>query len=789
MFRRKALSQAVIVALSTGTAGIVAAAELDEIVVTATKREQNLQDVAIAVQALDGGQLEDLNVANFDDYVRYLPNVNSAGRGPGQSSIFIRGMATDSSDQTSIEIGAPVPNVALYLDEQPVSTGGRNLDLYAADIARVEVLPGPQGTLFGASSQAGTIRLITNKPVYSEFQAGVDASVSDTHKGEMSNSVEGYINLPLIEDKLALRAVFYNAFEGGYIDNVFGENAYTAEDVGFPAGAESTVINNLPLVEEDFNDTVYRGGRLSARYAINDDWEVTGTYMRQKLDADGVFDHSPERIAELGDEQSGSRVVGDLQVQRFFPDQLEDEFQQFSVTVEGRLAGLDLIYAGSYLDREVFNTMDYSGYTEVGAYGYYYICQPTYTLCGDPTQGVIAFIENDRTTHELRISRSDDEKLNFVAGIYYDDIETGVDTNFYVAGSTGFFARNLPISTATHYNPNARLPGITFMNDAIWTNEQFAVFGEVTYNFTDQWSATVGARYYDMETALVGSSNFATLGDVDTDNGRNFDEIFADDLPLKEDDVILKGSISYNLTDDALFFFTYSEGFRPGGFNRVDDPAVPKTYQSDEVTNYEIGWKSVLLDGALRFNGSIYRIDWDGLQVGITDFNISVLTFTTNAADAEITGFEGNVMWAATDSFTLSGAWSYNDTEMVRVPPSVTDLAGEGSELALAPKIQFNVRGRYQWMMGEYDPYAQLVYAFTDEQFSSIVLDNRYLQDSYATLDGALGVQRDNLTVELFAENLTDERAELFINSLDTDLRITTNRPRTFGVRLSWDFE
>src|SRR5690606_29810394 len=179
----------------------------------------------------------------------------------------------------SIEIGAPVPNVALYLDEQPVSSGGRNLDLYAADIARVEVLPGPQGTLFGASSQAGTIRLITNKPMYDEFLAGIDASVSDTHKGEMSNSVEGYVNIPLIDNKLAVRAVFYNAFEGGYIDNVFGENAYTEEHVGFPEGAESTVINNLALVEEDFNDATYRGGRLGVRYAVNDDWEITGTYM------------------------------------------------------------------------------------------------------------------------------------------------------------------------------------------------------------------------------------------------------------------------------------------------------------------------------------------------------------------------------------------------------------------------------------------------------------------------------------------------------------------------------
>lgn len=788
MYRRKALSQAVLVALSTGPIPLVYAAELDEIVVTATKREENLQDVAVAVQALGEDQLDDLNIANFDDYIRYLPNVNAAGRGPGQSSIFIRGMATDSSDQTSIEIGAPVPNVALYLDEQPVSSGGRNLDLYTADIARVEVLPGPQGTLFGASSQAGTVRLITNKPVYDEFLAGFDASAATTHKGELSNSVEGYVNFPVIDGKLAARAVFYNAVEGGYIDNVFGENAYTADDVGFPAGAESTVVNNLAFVEEDFNDATYTGGRLSARYAINDDWELTGQYMHQKLEVDGVFDHSPPSIADLEDPQSGSRVVGDLQVQRFFTDKLDDEFSQTSLTLTGRLRALDVIYVGSYLDREVNNSFDYSGYTEVGDFGYYYLCQPTYTVCGDPTQAMIAFIENDRTTHELRISSSENERLNFVAGLFFDDIETGVDTNFYVAGSTGFFAPNVPHSQSTRFNPNPRAPGITFMNDAIRTEEQFAAFGELTYDLTDAWSVTVGARYYDIETALVGSSNFATLGDVDGDGGVSFDVIFADDLPLKEDDTILKGSVTYRLSDDSLFFVTYAEGFRPGGFNRVDNPVVPKTYVSDEVTNIELGWKTTLLDGTLRFNGSIYQIDWDGLQVGITDFNISVITFTANAADAEILGFEGNLNWAASDALTLGAAWSYNDTEMVRVPQGVTDIAGPGSELALAPKLQYNLSGRYQWQVGNRSPYAQLVYAFTDDQFSSIVVDNRFPQDSYNTVDAALGVEMDNFTVELFGENLTDERAELFINSLDTDLRITTNRPRTIGVRVSWDY-
>ncbi len=799
MIRRKKLCSAIAMATSAGllSGSVMAENVLEEIIVTATKQSENLQDVPLAVTALSEANLDELNIANFDDYIRYLPGVNSAGRGPGQSSIFIRGMATDSSDQTSIEIGAPVPNVALYLDEQPVSSGGRNLDLYAADIARVEVLPGPQGTLFGASSMAGTIRLITNKPVYNEFQTGFKASVATTKSGDLSNSVEAYMNWPVIDDKLAIRGVFYNAVQGGYIDNVYGENAYTADDVGFPEdGADSTVVNNLPFVKENFNDAVYTGARVSLQYAINDDWELLGQYMVQTLDVDGVFDHSPEEIADIQDVQAGSRVVGNLMVQRFFPDWLDDEFQQFSLTVNGRLGALDLVYAGSYLDREVNNSFDYSGYTQIGTYGYYYICQPSYTLCGDPTQGVIAYIQNERTTHELRLSSSEGERVNFVAGLFFDDIKTTVDTNFYVAGTTGFFAPNRPLAGSTISNPDYRDPGITFINDAVREEQQFALFGEVTFDITDKLSLTGGARYYDIESSLRGSSSFANPCDMslplpcdssqDGEGGRNYDVILADDLPLKESDTIFKGTIAYQQSDDMLFFLTYSEGFRPGGFNRVE--GVPTTYLSDEATNYEFGWKSTLFDGSLRFNGSIYRIDWDGLQVGITDFDISVITFTSNAADAEITGFEGDLTWLATENLTLAAAWSLNDTEMVRVPQGVSDIAGVGSRLALAPDLQYHLSARYEWPESKLAPYAQLVYAYTSDQYSSIVVDNRFLQQSYNTLDAAFGLHVNNWSVELFGENLTDERAQLFINSLDTDLRITTNRPRTFGVKVRYDY-
>jgi len=806
MYKKSEISKAVCMALATsvGLASAPANAVFEEITVTATKRATDLQDTPIAIQVLGADKLEEFNISTFDDYIRYLPSVNSAGRGPGQSNVFIRGMATDSSDQTSVEIGAPVPNVALYLDEQPVSSGGRNLDLYTSDIARVEVLPGPQGTLYGASSQAGTVRLITNKPVYNEFQSGFDASYSSTSGGDDSNSVEAYINIPVIDDKFAIRAVFYNAVKGGYIDNVFGENAYNVGDVGYPIGSPNTTVNNVEFVEDDFNDAVYRGARISAKIALGDNWELLPQFMTQSLDVDGVFDHSPESIADFPTGSAGSRIVGDLKVQRFFPDFLDDEFDQFSLTLKGRLGVLDFVYAGPFLDREVNNSFDYSGYTQVGDFGAYYICDYAnyaaygfYGTCGDPTQGMIANIENERSTHELRVSYAEGETVQFVAGVFLDDIQTKVDTNFYVAGSVGAFAPNSPISTSTIFNPNPRAEGITFMNDATRDEEQFAVFGELTFNVTDAFALTLGARYYDIETSLVGSSNFATgcpaapapCGpDDDGDGGVNYDAEFANDLPLKESDTILKGSISYTPNDDMLFFLTYSEGFRPGGFNRSDNLAVPKTFVSDEVTNIEFGWKTTFADGTVRFNGSIYQIDWDNLQVGVTDFNIGVLTFVLNAADAEIKGFEGDLTWLPNDNLTLAAAWSYNSTEMVRVPPNISNLAPEGSDLALAPEFQYNVLARYQWQAGDKDAYAHLVFLHTDDQFSSIVLANRFQQDSYDTVDAAIGLSADNWTVELFGENLTDERAELFINSLDTDLRITTNRPRTFGIRVSYDY-
>ncbi|MDH5737565.1 MAG: TonB-dependent receptor plug domain-containing protein, partial [Gammaproteobacteria bacterium] len=407
--RRTKLNAAILSVLAATTTAS-ATAELEEVVVTATKRESSLLDIPVTVQAIGEQNIQDLNIKNFDDYVRYLPNVAMGGRGPGQSEVYIRGMSIDAVNVMLAGAQGSTPNVAVYLDEQPITSPGRNLDIYTTDIQRIEVLPGPQGTLFGASSQAGTLRIITKKPKINEFEAGFKGSTASTYKGEMSSTSEGYLNLPLVDDKLAVRAVFYNANEGGYIDNVYGSftpdpNINPTLPANEPAVATYESATNVDLVEADFNDTSYKGYRVGAKYLINDEWSLLVQHMQQTLMTDGVFDYDPN--------------LGDLKVQRYFADTSEDSFNQTTWTLEGRLGALEALYTGAFLDREIEQSIDYTGYNNVGGFIAYYTC--TYDAireCLDPTKGFLGQQDITRSTHEFRIATPADGSLRLVAGVF-----------------------------------------------------------------------------------------------------------------------------------------------------------------------------------------------------------------------------------------------------------------------------------------------------------------------------------------------------------------------------------
>ncbi|WP_281561425.1 TonB-dependent receptor [Thalassomonas sp. RHCl1] len=798
MFQRKAITCAVLSALglSTPFSTMADTKEIEVIEVTATKRVQSIQSTPVSVQAMSDADLADNNIGNFDDFVRYMPNVTVGGRGPGQADVFIRGMAIQPISVMLSGAQGTSPNVALYVDEQPVTAPGRNLDVYATDLERIEVLAGPQGTLFGASSQAGTVRYITKKPDTDTFEAGFTSGIANTHKGEMSTNVEGFINLPVTDD-LAFRAALYSVNKGGYIDNVAGEftldpsiNTEVADSVkGLPEDTVYQSAANTSLVEKDFNDSFYKGARLGLKYDINSDWELLVQHAQQELGADGVFDYDPE--------------VGDLEVQRYFPDKLRDEFSQTSWTVSGTINDLELVYTGAFLDREVEQAIDYTGYNNSGAFIPWYTCsyaseEVSYRECLDPTKGFKGQQDQTRITHEFRIATDAEQPLRFIGGVYYDDFEIETQDDFvYQATPQLGFVPNAPISGANNINPNARAPGVAFFNDITRTEEQIAVFGELSYDLTDDLTVTAGLRWYEIESDFTGSSNFAEKG-VDGDSGRDYDSSGGhSDKPLKSDDTITKFNISYQATEDILLYATYSEGFRPGGFNRGGgiasaNPAFPDvevTYDTDDVTNYEFGWKAMLLDNTLRFNANLYYIEWDDMQVSRFDpVNVSILTFIENAADSEIKGFEGDIAWQATDNLTLLAAFSYNDTELTALNAQVIEMAPIGSSLPLTPEFQGNLRARYDWEVGEYMVNWQVAGQYAGSSYSSIVDSERQKQDSYTLLNASIGIEKESWSAKVYIDNLTDKRAELFINNQDDIPRVSTNRPRTMGLSFTYTY-
>lgn len=883
MFKETKLSRAVGSAIAVSLAGgaVVAHAEIEEIIVTAQKRAASLQDTPIAVQAMEEQSLDEQRIDTFADYIKLLPNAAAGGRGPGQNEIYIRGTAVDAINISVAEAQGSAPNVALYLDEQPVTAGGRNLDVYATDISRIEVLPGPQGTLYGASSQAGTVRLITNKPNLDAVEARLNATTSATTEGEPSAALEGVLNVPLT-DRAAVRLAMFSDNQGGYIDNVYSQlwpdpaknpRLPSRDGIMFvPAGgdpeghefADGTFAvpgrtypvryqpaDNNHLVEEDFNDATYRGFRASGAFNLSDDWTLNVAHHQQTLTAEGVFDYDQE--------------VGDLLVTRFTEDSLEDAFGQTSWTLEGRLGALNAIYTGAYLEREVEHSYDYSEYVNIGGYIPGYICEyntPGYhggggvgyshdpTLSGDP--GVIecapgdgvflGFTDFDRTNHEFRIQSGLGQRISFTGGVFYQHRETLHTGNFQYGIDGGNPINPALVSRGRARSTAVRSPKVQFTNDIVRPEEELAFFGELSVNITDNLAATVGARQYTLETGFEGFSAFrygnrpvpnlagepGVTVTPDATGGRDYATNLHDFQPLEVDDVITRLGLSWRANPDLLFYGTISEGYRPPGFNRAaaaglatadgvpargnDGPGhhhegddhehvedfpdyfIPVTYRSDSVQNMELGWKAVLLDRRARFNGSIYSINWDDIQVSHFDSqNISIFTIVDNGGDAEIRGLEVDMAWLATDNLTLYGALSYNDTELVAVNPTFDFVVADvGSQLPLAPELQYNVRGRYEFDIAGGTAHWQLSLKYAGESFNSLVdipdTDPRKVQDAYSIIDISAGYRSlDGWAAELFIDNFTDERAQLHINRQDFRERVTTNRPMTFGMRVSWE--
>ena len=877
-----------------------------DIIVTATRREESLNKIPLAIQALSGDSLSDLNITSFDKLIEYLPNVRSASRGPGASSIFIRGLSTDSPGLQIAGTAGAQPTVALYINDAPASLVGRNLDLYTVDLQRVEVLAGPQGTLFGSSAMGGAVRYITNKPDAAEFHAGFNAKYAFTKSGKESVAGDAFINVPIIKDKLALRAVFYTDRQGGYIDNVAGTFQLPFNgNVGIPGrlptgnpllvtraiqsceiivtprvGSTPAVtaarpncngsnynaptrqtINNDKFIEKDYNDATYRGGRLALTWNVADNWSVDLMHLRQELDTDGVFDFEPD--------------VGDLQVTKFNENTLRDKFSLSTLTINGRLGALDLIYTGSFLKHRATQVADYAGYSNIGLFLPYYECDagiyynnPSYgnlgNTCYTPTKSYQVRNRTKRFTQEFRVTTPADKRVRGTFGLFYDDNKLFDNTDWsYLQEAAGFINPRAPSPLVNANDTSIRPVGVGFFNDIQRKDRQFAAYGEASFDIIpDKLILTGGLRYYNEKASINGSS--ATSFGANAAEGRrsprgvynpvtgtysraaspptiyevaaNLNDLYRDSSPAKYTGVLYKGNLTYKLGEGSLVYATYSDGFRPGGFNRqpciIGTGACPTaadfvrlgSYVPDKVQNYEFGGKFSLLDRTLQINFAAYMIDWKNIQITVFDQNISNQTFTTNLLDARIKGLEGDITWRATPEFTFNSAFSFNDSELKRYRRNTLVLRPLGGPLALSPKFQFNARLHWEKELSSgLRPFAQVGFHYVGKSISDVIdnVDIRYpgfnatlgydgglpvtyngvlvrpgdvispipaaqQLDSYNTVSASFGVSRDEWRIELFGDNLTDERPELYKSGNDGENRTTTSRPRTVGLRFSY---
>lgn len=758
--------------------------DTNEIIVTAQKREENLQDVPLSLAVLGDEELEDKNVNSFEDYARLLPSLTFETLGPGQAQIYFRGITNGNALATG-----SLPSVGVYLDEQPVTTIGQTLDVHIYDIARVEALAGPQGTLYGASSEAGTLRIITNRPDPSGFDAGFDGTLHTVEDGDAGGVAEGFANIPVSEN-VAIRLVGFYQDDPGYIDNV------PSNDRVYPTSG--VPLDNTAIARDNINRNKTYGGRAQLRAEFGD-WAVIPAVMYQNLDARGT--------AAFGEAE------GPLDNARFFEESFTDEWIQAALTIEGRLGPLDLTYAGSWLDRKTLYISDYTDYSFF--YDQYYVSYPDYfgnlffdnggNLI-DPSQLLTGRQEYGKMSHELRISLPKTAGFEFVAGVFYQR-QTNDWTNLYIVNG---LADSQSLTGS---------PGVNFANIQNRIDRDYAAFAQASYDLTPHLNLTGGFRVYRYDNDVFGFFGFnadrSAVGEAlcfdDTDRP------LERGMPCINIDANATGSgfrhklgLTWRPLDDALVYATWSTGFRPGGINRR---ATAPDYEAEELTNYELGSKFTLLNGRMHFNGAVFLEELTEAQFAVTS-DQNGITDIVNAGRARSYGVEAQFDLEPTPGLTLSASGTVLNATLrtdlctfanpqfdCTIPsPSGQDnalTALAGTRFPNAPQFKGTATARYEFTVAGGDAHLRGTVAHQSDSFASLdVTERELLGDlpAFTTVDLAAGIARDNWSLELVAANLFDSRGEISrfascnVEICSDAIQIIPVRPRLVSLRLGWRY-
>lgn len=743
---------------------------LQEVIVTATRREERLQDVPQSISAFDSQAIAIRGLQQMDDYARLVPGLAISDREPGGTTVVFRGVTT-----SGLQFGS-VSSAGLYLDEQPITQSGRSPDPRLIDIERVEALRGPQGTLYGASSQSGTLRVITNKADAKGFDAWAEAQLSSTSGGGVSHDVSAMVNVPLVQDKLAVRLVGFSSEDAGFIDRVLSDS-------------QGGTFTNANVVDEDVNAVKTTGARASLRWDAADNVSATLGVVFQDVEADGHGDIN--------------RGAGDLAQVRFEEESLDDKWYQLGLTLNAGLPFGDLVVSGSYFDRDFRYEADATDYEFAFNQNAINYDSPVYDFGGDPRGFATNHEDTQITTFEARLSsRADsDSRWAWIVGAFYSKEEGKTAFDSFVRGYEDTPSFEYFDAYEQELSGNALAPTERWFLGRYDTElDQTAIFGELSFDVTDHFTITAGGRWFDYDRKFAqvqeqpeGFSGFSRLDG----NQKN-----------SEDGTVAKLNFTYKFDSDRLLYATYSEGFRVGGSNPLKAAsALPRDYKSDELKNYELGLKSEWFDHRLRLNMSAYYMEWNNFAVQVEDPQPAVFQLGyVNLPTADIKGIEAELAVTLNQQWQLDGALSYNDAKTAEASTlSVTDEDGnefafavsDGARLPISPDWSGSLGLEFRPDMRLMDarPFARLDYSYTGasvnslEGIESVVSGNPVeRQAAYDIGNFRFGLEADHWTGSIFVDNLWNERADLFLSNRWKVPRQAVNRPRTVGIQFRYDF-
>jgi len=808
---RSKLALAIAAALSGAAAMHVAPAfgadassdsTLEEVIVTARKRTENLQDVPISIDVYSAKDLKNLAISQFEDYATITPSINFVSAGPGTQTFVMRGVSDGSNPNY-----ANTATTAFLVDDMSMNYYGTTPDLHLYDIERIEVLNGPQGTTFGAGAMAGALRFITNKPDPKEFSAGVDLDGGKIEGGTHNGTIEGFINIPLIADWTALRLSVYDDYHGGFINNVNTTRNWV----------NGTVSNNSEWAGKNYNVEKVTGARLALGQVIADGWKASLTYSYQRQLTHGAWDENPTiggAVDNNGNLVNGPvRSFGTDNVDRFGPEFKQYYAKTLDFHLDGDVGIGDLVYAGTYWaqdDRWVSEYSEYMQYINTGPpdnltaasqQGYDCLTDPVsspgdaYTGCKVPTQYFDNINHIDRWSHELRLQSKEGGRFHWLGGLYWEKTRDIESQYYHMPGLQPTGQAWVNTATNYYYDPGALPPkpddwySFVGRSDYLQTTE----FVNLQYDITSRLHFEVGTVHFQSNFSSSSYGGFWYGPEVPQgpDAGRGGSRKWNS-----------KGGLSYKPLDNVLVYADVAQGFRDGG-NNVGLPAgclskgIPLKFTPDTLTNYELGLKMTMLDNHLTWDSAIYYMPWKNLQTLLFDPGYCPSSsFNVNVGNARIYGSETQIKYQANSFLSMEFSASYNDSRVVSNDLSSLTVVAPGERLPYVPYFNWSGNVRYERPIADaLHGYAQYDIAHKGDMWNDLQTDGfnglpRVLQPGYSVMNLRFGLNQtdQHWTTELYVTNLLNKAAVIYTNEGNFDLRQTVNEPRVFGARLSYRF-